>query len=531
MMQRREILDKVTAHDVWDVVIVGGGATGLGTAVDAASRGYSTLLLEGVDFAKGTSSRSTKLVHGGVRYLAQGNIALVRDALHERGLLRQNAPHVVHDLPFVVPGYTWWSNPFYGTGLMMYSVLAGSLGIKFSSLVTAKKALSLVPTLEPKGLKGGVVYYDGQFDDTRLAATMMLTAADYGGVSLNYAPVTGLLKSNDNVSGVRFRDEETGEEHEVKARVVVNATGVFADGLRKMDDQNVKTILSPSQGVHIVLDRSFIPGDYAIMIPKTDDGRVLFAIPWHDRVVVGTTDTPVHNVEYEPRPLEEEVDFLLSHTARYLSKDPSRADVLSIFAGLRPLVKAGDGENTAALSRDHTLLVSPSGLITITGGKWTTYRHMAQDTVNKAIEVGNLPKRPCITETLKLHGWQRKTADAPLDVYGTDALAIQKLMREQPELGEKLHPRLPYYQAEVVWAARNELARTVEDVLSRRLRALLLDAYAAHEIAPLVAELMAAELGHDQNWQGEQVRVFRELARQYVLEPARLDQVADTVSA
>lgn len=517
MIRRADMLERVRAHDTWDLVIVGGGATGLGAAVDAAARGYRTLLLEAVDFAKGTSSRSTKLAHGGVRYLAQGNVALVLDALKERGRMRNNAPHLVHPLPFIVPGYNWWDNPYYGAGLMMYSVMAGRLGFGFSKLLSKNEVLRRAPTIEPEGLRGGVLYYDGQFDDARMAITLLRTFLDLGGTALNYAPVTGLLKHGGRISGVRAHDAETDEEWSIHARAVVNATGVFADGLRQMDDPSASNILSPSQGVHIVLDRSFLPGDDAIMIPKTDDGRVLFAVPWHNRVVVGTTDTPVHDTPLEPRPLDEEIEFLLAHAARYLSKDPTAADVLSVYVGLRPLVKAGDGENTAALSRDHTLLVSESGLVTITGGKWTTYRHMGEDTIDKAAEVAQLPKRASITKTLKLHGWTRKPEEEPFTVYGSDAEPLKKLLDEQPGWDLPLHERLPYRTGEVIWAARYELARTVEDVLARRTRALLLDAQASKEAAPKVARLLAGELGFDEAWQQRQIEAYNALADQYML--------------
>jgi len=516
-MQRNEILDRIRNTQQWDMIVIGGGATGLGTAIDAATRGYRTLLLEAHDFAKGTSSRSTKLVHGGVRYLAQGNLALVYEALQERGRLRRNAPHLVSALPFVVPGYTWWSNPFYGAGLLLYSVMAGSLGLGFSRLVGPKEALRLAPTLEPEGLTGGVVYYDGQFDDARLTITMARTLQDHGGVALNYAPVMGLIKDGTKISGVQARDEETGEELTLHARVVVNATGVYADTVRKMDQPQANTMLSPSQGIHLVLDRSFLPGDHAVMIPKTDDGRVLFAVPWHNRVIIGTTDTPVNEAPLEPRALTEEINFLLGHAARYLSKDPSPADVLSIYAGLRPLVKRGAGGSTAALSREHTLLVSPAGLITITGGKWTTYRHMAEDTVNKAMAVGHLPKAACVTKDLKLHGYQEQPDDEPWGVYGSDAPYVKKLAGSERGWHECLHPNLPYRAGEVVWAARYELARTVEDVLSRRTRALLLDARASIEMAPKVAALLAEELGFDAAWQQAQVAQYQALANGYVL--------------
>jgi glycerol-3-phosphate dehydrogenase len=516
-MARQDRWKQLSDTGHWDVIVIGGGATGLGTATDAATRGYRTLLVEAHDFAKGTSSRSTKLVHGGVRYLAQGNVALVYEALRERGRLRRNAPHLVHSLAFVVPGYTWWSNPWYGAGLMLYSLMAGSLGLGWSRLIGRDEALRLAPTLEPQGLRGGVVYYDGQFDDARLAIALVRTLEDWGGTALNYAPVTGLLKEGSRVVGVTIRDEESGTTYDVRGRAVVNATGVYVDAIRKMDDAAAPAIVSPSQGIHVVLDRSFLPGDHAIMIPKTDDGRVLFAVPWHDRVVVGTTDTEVQDAPMEPRPLAEELDFLLAHAARYLAKDPTPADVLSTYAGLRPLVKRGTGSRTAALSREHTLIVSPGGLITITGGKWTTYRNMAEDTVNRAVEVAGLTPAPCRTKNLRLHGFRRDVEPEPFGVYGSDAEALRAVIDEQPGWDQSLHPRLPYLAGEVVWGVRCESARTVEDVLARRTRSLLLDAQASIEAAPRVAELLAGELGRDRAWIDAQIRSYEEVARGYVM--------------
>ena len=394
----------------WDFVIVGGGATGLGCAIDASSRGYRTLLVEQSDFAQGTSSRSTKLVHGGVRYLKQGNVSLVLEALKERGLLLKNAPHLVHDLPFVVPNYTWWEGPYYGIGLKMYDLLAGRSGFGRSKHLSKEETIERIPTIEPDGLDGGVIYYDGQFDDARMAINMAQTAAEQGGVLLNYMRVTGILKHDDEVAGVRVVDQETGRDYEVPAKAVINATGAFTDGVRRMDDPAAKSMIVPSQGVHIVLDRSFLPGDTAIMVPKTDDGRILFAIPWHDRVLVGTTDTPIDEVSLEPRPLQEEIDFLLEHTARYLTRDPEPEDVLSTFAGIRPLVGvASEDDETAALSRDHTLHIAPSGLVTIAGGKWTTYRKMAEDTIDQAALIADLEDRDCVTKNLQLHGYHKNT--------------------------------------------------------------------------------------------------------------------------
>ncbi len=518
-MNRDTMLDALTGTtELWDFVIVGGGATGLGCAIEAASRGYRTLLLEQSDFAKGTSSRSTKLVHGGVRYLRQGNVALVLEALKERGLLLQNAPHLVRDLPFVVPNYAWWEGPFYGIGLKMYDLLAGRSGFGRSEHLSKEETLARLPTLEPDGLDGGVIYYDGQFDDARLAINLAQTAAEQGGVLLNYVEVVGLIHEHDEVRGVLARDVETGTEHEIRAKAVINATGIFTDQIRRMDDAEAKPMITTSQGIHIVLDRQFLPGTTAIMVPKTDDGRVLFAIPWHDRVLVGTTDTEVPKAELEPRPLAEELDYLFEHTARYLTQNPTAEDVLSTFAGLRPLVGNPDGEGTAALSRDHTLHISKSGLVTITGGKWTTYRKMAEDTIDQAATLADLPDRDSVTRTLPIHGHHPDSGPfGDLADYGSDAPAVQALIEEREAWGERLHPDRPVRAGEVVWSVRHEMARTVEDVLSRRRRTLLLDARASIEMAPAVAALMAEELGRDEAWQREQIEVYRALASGYLV--------------
>jgi glycerol-3-phosphate dehydrogenase len=521
-MNRDEALSRLGEPEPWDVLVIGGGATGLGAAVEAASRGYRTLLLEGADFAKGTSSRSTKLVHGGVRYLQQGNVALVLEALRERGRLLNNAPHLVRNLSFVVPVYDWWEGPFYGAGLKLYDRLAGRLGFGPSRRLGRDETLAHIPTLEPHGLRGGISYQDGQFDDARLAVTLARTLTDLGGTAVNYMPVVGLIKDGGLVRGVRARDAESGSEHEIRAKVVVNATGIFADGLRRLDDPASAPLVVPSQGVHLVLDRSFQPGDSAILVPHTDDGRVLFAVPWHGRVVVGTTDTPVPEPGLEPRPLPQEIEFLLTQAARYLTRDPAPSDVLSCFAGLRPLVRAhglgSNGKDTAALSRDHTLVISPSGLVTITGGKWTTYRRMGEDTIDHAALLAGLPETPSVTATLPLHGWTAHGEPSPEgNAYGADAPALDWLAGERPGWGGLLHPRFPYRVCDVVWAVRHEMARTVEDVLARRTRALLLDARASVEAAPAVARLLAAELGRDAAWEAEQVTAYGELARGYLL--------------
>jgi glycerol-3-phosphate dehydrogenase len=520
-VKREELLARLTdpAEPPWDVLVVGGGATGLGTAVEAASRGYRTALVEGHDFAKGTSSRSTKLVHGGVRYLQQGNVSLVLEALRERGLLLKNAPHLVHNLSFVVPNYDWWEGPFYGVGLKIYDRLAGKMGLAPSRFLSREETLDAIPTLERERLRGGVVYQDAQFDDARLAVTLARTLADdLGGVAVNYLKAVGLLKEAGIVRGILARDRETGAEIEVRARAVVNATGIFADDLRQIDEPESEAILVPSQGIHLVLDRRFQPGASAILVPHTDDGRVLFAVPWHDRVVVGTTDTPLTERSLEPRPLPQEIEFLLTHAARYLTQDPAPADVLSCFAGLRPLIKASKAAKTAALSRDHALLISPSGLLTITGGKWTTYRKMGEDAVDQAAVLADLPERPSRTADLHLHGWVESPRPwAPWAEHGSDASALAAVAAERPGWDEPLHWKLPYLVAEVVWAARHEMARSVEDVLARRTRALLLDARASAEIAPRVAMILAGELGRDEAWQRAQVEDYRALAAGYVL--------------
>ncbi len=517
-MNRDHMLQQAQAHTAtWDIIIIGGGATGVGVAVDAATRGYSTLLLEQHDFGKGTSSRSTKLVHGGVRYLEQGNVSLVMEALKERGLLRQNAPHLVSELPFVVPSYAWWEGPFYGIGLKLYQVLSGKYGFGPSQFLSKDETLRRLPNVKTDGLTGGVVYFDGQFDDSRLLINLAATAAEQGATLLNYARVTALRKGTDGiVNGVAWQDEESGATFDTQARVVINATGPFTDAVRRLGEPEAAAMISPSQGAHLVLDRSFLPGDTAIMVPHTSDGRVMFAIPWHGHTLVGTTDTPIGEASLEPVPLDQEIDFMLSTAALYLDKPPTRADILSVFAGIRPLVKSGAGANTAALSRDHTIHIDQCGLLTIAGGKWTTYRNMAQDCVNHAATLGDLPERDCVTKALNIHGYHAnaETFDS-LAVYGTDALAIRELIAAEPALAQPLDAALPTIAAEVIWAARAEMARTVEDVLSRRTRALLLNAKAAVRMAPRVAEMLARELGHDAAWQAQQVAAFIELARGY----------------
>ena len=500
----------------FDICIIGGGATGLGIAVDAASRGCKTILLEKYDFAKGTSSRSTKLVHGGVRYLQQGNIKLVMEALKERGLLKKNAPHLVKNQSFVIPNYKWWENSFYGVGLKVYDWMAGSLGLGPSQLLNKEETLALAPNLDQDGLRGGVLYHDGQFDDARLAIHLAMTAADHGAVVINYMSVEGLMKENEKVCGVIAKDSFENKEYEIKAKAVINATGIFSDSIAKLDDKNAEPLISHSQGIHLVFDKEFLLSDTAIMIPRTDDGRVLFAVPWHNKIIVGTTDTPVSSASEEPIALKEEIDFVMQHIHRYLKKDPSYNDIRSVFAGLRPLVKS-NSKITSAISRDHHIAVSDSELISITGGKWTTYRKMAEDVMEIAIHKAGMSEKECVTKNLHIHGYKENNDyTAPLYYYGTDETEIKAIIKKDNSLAELIHPSLPYIKAEIVWAVQNEMCMTVEDALSRRTRALLLDAKAAIESAPLVANMMAKEMGKDENWIKEQIDSFISVAKNYL---------------
>ncbi|MFM9910467.1 MAG: glycerol-3-phosphate dehydrogenase/oxidase [Chitinophagaceae bacterium] len=515
-MNRTSQIQQLESQKIFDIIIIGGGATGLGAAVDAASRGYSTLLLEKHDFAKGTSSRSTKLVHGGVRYLQQGNIKLVMEALKERGILKKNAAHLVKNQSFIVPNYKWWEGPFYGLGLKVYDWMSGSLGLGNSQWLSTEEVLQLAPTLDPEGLRGGVMYHDGQFDDSRLAINLAQTAVEQKAVVLNYFSVSGLLKTSGKITGVQATDSINGKKYYISGKVIINATGVFSDSIQQLDDPQKPTSISPSQGIHVVLDKEFLPGDAAIMIPHTDDGRVLFAVPWHNKIIIGTTDTPVEAITDEPVAQQEEIDFILQHAARYLTKDPTRKDVRSIFAGLRPLVKSS-AKKTAEISRDHSVIISDAGLISIVGGKWTTYRKMAEDVINTAAIQASLAYKECVTEDLSIHG-NMATADftSPGYYYGTDKVLIDQLIAEDPALASTIHPQLPYTKAEVIWAVRNESCMTVEDALSRRTRALLLDTKASIEAALLVASLMAKEMKVGQEWINEQVISFTKTAQTYL---------------
>jgi glycerol-3-phosphate dehydrogenase len=519
-MNRETILKELRGKSdiIWDIIVIGGGATGLGIALDGASRGYKTLLLEQSDFAKATSSRSTKLVHGGVRYLAQGDLLLVMEALRERGILLKNAPQLTFNQEFVIPVYTYWDVFLYTVGLKFYDILAGRLSLGRSYFINRDKTLLRLPQLMKKRLKGGVVYHDGQFDDSRLAVALAKTCSDSGGLVLNYFKVSGLSKDDKRkINGVHATDLISGEEFNLKSKLIINATGVFADEVAGMDNPGSKPTMRPSQGVHIVLDRTFLQSESAIMIPKTSDGRVLFAIPWYDKVVVGTTDTPLDLISLEPVALEKEIDFILNTAELYFVRPPRREHILCIFAGLRPLAANPDNPvSTKEVSRRHKITVSPSGLLTIIGGKWTTYRLMAEEAIDKAVKTGFLEKRRCKTSNLRLTNSDEGFISSRLHIYGEGATEIKALINEKPESGIPINSALPYTTAEIIWICRNEMPVTIEDILARRTRALFLDARASLDMASVVAELMVDEFGYADEWKNEQIKAYVKLVQNYI---------------
>jgi glycerol-3-phosphate dehydrogenase len=519
-MNREEILGRLKeqSENLYDVVVIGGGATGLGVALDAATRGYSAVLLEQSDFSKATSSRSTKLVHGGVRYMAQGDFLLVIEALRERGILLRNAPHITFNQQFIIPLYSRFDVLKYTLGLKLYDLLAGKLSLGRSRFISRDETLERLPLLRRKGLKGGVVYHDGQFDDSRLSIDLVKKIYENGGLPVNYCRVTGFYKDNSGkITGVRAIDQITRKDVILKARLVVNATGVFADEISKLDDFSSEPTIRPSQGVHIVLPGRFLRSSSAIMIPKTEDGRVLFAIPWYNEVVVGTTDTPINEVSLEPVALEREIEFILRTAGLYLAEAPKREDILSIFAGLRPLAAIkGKSQATREISRRHKITFSSSGLLSIIGGKWTTYRQMAEETLDAAIRKGALEKRKCVTENLSLGTVPLGDALGRLSIYGKGAEEIKGMIQNDPEIGKHVHAMLPYTIAEIIWICRNEIVTCVEDILARRTRALFLNARSSIEMAPAIAKIMAAEMGFDENWRRTETEKFRLLANNYL---------------
>ncbi len=517
-MKREDVIAKINEEKIWDVLVIGGGATGLGVALEACTRGYSTLLVEQSDFAKSTSSKSTKLVHGGVRYLAQGNVKLVREASVERGLLYKNAPHLVKNLRFIIPVYTRWNRLKYTIGLKLYDWISGSLSLGSSVFISRKEVIKKLPTINSKKLRGGVLYHDGQFDDARLAINIAQTIFDNGGFAINYMQVKGMLREDEKVCGAIIIDKESSKEFNIKAKAIVNATGIFVDDIIQMDDPKAKKNIAVSQGAHIVLDKKFLQSDYAIMIPKTSDGRVLFIVPWHDKLIVGTTDTLVQNASLEPVALEKEIQFILQTTASYLILNPARKDVLSIFAGLRPLAAPKEKSNdTKEISRSHKIIVSPSKLFTIIGGKWTTYRKMGEDMMDKIENELRWKSTASVTASLQIHGYSNTTdIQYPLYFYGSDEAAVKNLISETGAIW--ISDLLHIHKAQVIWAIREEMALTVEDILSRRTRAILLDAKESIRLAPAVATIMAAEMNKDEKWVEGQMKIFNDVAKNYVID-------------
>ncbi len=519
-MNRDEIINRLEKTDhPWDIIVIGGGASGLGIAIEAVTRGYKTLLLEQYDFSKGTSSRSTKLIHGGVRYLAQGNVSLVMEALRERGLLRMNAPHLVKDLPFIIPCYRRREVLLYLIGLTLYDLLAGRHRIGRSIPLSKRRIRRMLPTVNTINLRGGLVYYDGQFDDSRLAVNLCQTFYEHGGTPLNYMKVTELLKEGGKVNGVVASDLEKDKSYRLLSKIVINATGVFVNDIVKLDNPDAADLVVPSQGIHLVVDGKFLNGINSLMIPKTPDGRVLFAVPWHNKVVIGTTDVEKEKSEMEPRPTDDEIDYILETAERYFEDPPKREDILSVFAGLRPLAAPGSkNKKTKEISRGHKILNSDSGLVSLTGGKWTTYRKIGEDVINHVEKTSGWSGTNSVTKHLRIHGYITEEVDDPaLNWYGADIVPIQQMLSESPDFDQYISEKLPIKAVQVIRAVRNEMARTVEDVLARRIRALQLDAAESIRLAPAVANLMARELGKDQAWQESQSEQFTSLAQGYLL--------------
>ena len=515
-MNRADSIIKLNKVLQWDVVIIGGGASGLGIALDASKRGYKTLLLEKYDFGKGTSSRSTKLIHGGVRYLQNGDITLVIESLKERGILKRNAPHLVQDLSFVIPTYDWWASPFYGIGMKIYDMMAGKLGLGKSEIISKQETEKLIPNVNKKGLRGGVIYHDGQFDDSRMAITLALSADSKKTALLNYCNVEGLIKKDGEIKGLNFTDSINSKKYQIKSKVVINATGVFAEEIIRMDQPKIEKMIQPSQGVHIVLERRFLKSKHAILIPQTSDGRVLFAVPWKNYVVVGTTDTQVKKASEEPKALKEEVDFILKNAGKYMSVKPKKDDIKSVFAGLRPLAATSNKQSTKEVSRSHKIDISPSGLISVLGGKWTTYRKIAEDAINTAISINKLKKKKCKTERTKLFGFKRNVSwSDPMHVYGSLKKKVESLggINDNKSLSNKF-----YISNNIIeWSIIHEMALTVEDILARRTRCVFLDSKESQRIAPIVAKKMADILGEDDKWIDAELKKFNKLIKNYIV--------------
>ena len=515
-MNRDLNIKKLSEKEIkWDIIIIGGGASGLGAAVDSASRGFKTLLVEKSDFAKGTSSRSTKLIHGGVRYLQNGDISLVIEALKERGVLKKNAPHLIKKISFIIPSYNWWSNSFYGIGLKIYDMMAGKLGLGKSTILNKEETLKLIPNVKKKDLIGGVIYHDGQFDDSRMAISLAITAEKKGATLLNYFEVTNIKKKNKLINGIIVRNKINNKIYEIEGKVIINATGVFSDEIIKMDSVNRKKMIKPSQGVHIVLDQKFLKSQHAILIPHTSDGRVLFAVPWNNYVILGTTETQLNQIIDEPVALKEEIEFILKNARKFMADKPTKEDIKSVFAGLRPLAADSDEKNTKEISRHHKIYVSESGLVSILGGKWTTYRKIAEDAINTSISIGGFEEIKCITENLQIHGHESNPDwDDPLHVYGKDAKSIRKLNLKKGN--KSLSNHLYISPNQIIWSLKNEMAIKLEDILARRTRCLFLNVKETIKIAPKVLDIMTKYLKKDNNWKKREFSNFMKISKSYI---------------
>jgi glycerol-3-phosphate dehydrogenase len=516
MIKRSDLLNKIKDTKQFDVVIIGGGAVGLGAGLDASSRELKTLVIEKYDFAKGTSSRSTKLLHGGVRYLAQLHFNLVKDSLREKERLYNNAPHLTKDCEFIIPCYKYFDMLFYRAGLFLYDVLAGFPKGHTSGFLSKAALIKKYPNIKQQGLVGGIVYHDGIFDDARLALSLSRSIIALKSFAINYCEAIDFIKENGKIVGVVVKDRLSGEEFTVSSSCVLNATGIFSDEIRNIDQPNSPAIVQQAQGVHIVVDKKHFNSAESLLIPKTDDGRVLFTVPWHGEVLVGTTDTKVEESKIEPVAFKEEINFIIGNINKYLEKPITEKDILSIYAGIRPLIKQ-DSSNTSAISREEKMVLSQSNLVSVIGGKWTSYRRMSEKVVdfliaNKLVKAGKSN-----TANLQLHGFLKREYVEILDdhirQYGSDLKILKTLEGNE----EKIHPKMPFTKAQVLYALRYEQAQTVDDVLARRTRALFLNAKYAKEAAQTVAEIMAKELGKNQAWIKEQVAYFEDVAKNYIV--------------
>ena len=488
-MNRSSNIKLLNNNKKFDFIVIGGGASGLGCALDVSSRGYSVVLLEKFDFCKGTSSRSTKLIHGGVRYLEKGQISLVYEALKERDILIKNAPHLVKQVGFLIPVYNYFLKFYYFFGLKIYDFISGNLSFEKSRTVNRESAIKLVPNVEKQKLKGGVVYFDGQFDDSRLGIDIALTSEINNAVLINYMSVESLIKENGKIKGVIAHDSVNNSNFSINSDNVINATGVFSRSIMELDSNKLKTVIRPSQGVHLVVDKCFLNGNFGILVPKTSDGRVLFAVPWQDHVIIGTTDTVVDNPSFNPESTKEEIDFILENVKNYLELYPKRDNIKSVFVGLRPLVANNSNSKSKDLSRKHKIIVSKSGMVSVIGGKWTTYRRMAENVIDLALKKTKLPFVKSKTSDLKI-----KNGLIDID-FSKESLSDDFFLSKEM----------------IIHYVKNEMALNLDDIMSRRSRCLFLNTKESIRIAPMVAKIMSNELSKDKDWIDKQLKSFYNL--------------------